>query len=983
VPLTLVTGPANAAKAGHVLGAYRTALRDGPILVVPTRADVAHYTRELAADGAVVGGEVTAFGGLLREIARRVGYGERKLGPVQRSRLVAEVVAGAELEALSGSASSPGFADAARELFSELERAFVDPQRFARTLGAWAARAPGREGYAHDVARLYGRYHAALDRTARVDDDLFAWRALDALRAAPARWGSTPVFLYGFDDLTLLQRDAVGTLARAAGARVMVSLSYEAGRVAFAGRATTFEELNAVAEKHEPLQAAADFYAVRSRAALHHLERGLFEDVPGPPVDASGAVRLLESGGERAEIELIAAEALKLIEGGTPPERIAVVFRSPGTYGSLVAQVFGAYGVPVAQEWTAPLGHLGLGRAVLGLARAALDPAAEPTELLAYLRSPGLLTRPELADLLEAELRQGSVRTVTEARRIWEEIAFPLSALDRVREAAAAGEPKLLATLRRETGRAFANPWRQQAPILREDELADARAFTALAGALDELEDLAAARSAAPLAPIDLIEALAAVPVTLGDAARPGAVLVADPLGVRARRFSAVFLGGLQEGEFPRRDAPEPFLSEELRRDLHELGGLRLRRPEAVAEERYLFYAAASRAEETVFLSYRVSDEEGNPALPSFFVAEVARLFGTELEASTRSRPLADVVWPEADAPTLRERARARAASAPPRAPEPIAPLVSAEARSALRHQGALSAGALEAYANCPVKWLVERELEPKALEPKPDYFERGNYAHEVLETTLRRLKDEHGSARITNASLPQARALLAEALESERGKFTLGATPGTAAGTARRVRADLERYLSYCAEHAQDGDLEPEFFELAFGFDEDENGYPALELGEGEVRLRGRVDRVDVDRVAGTAVVQDYKSGAGKRDYHGANWEEERQLQVALYMLLMRRALELEPIGGLYQPLRGDKIGPRGVYLDEADPGKRHPNGDRQSREQIEEVMRSAEARAVELAARLRAGELTPSPATCSSRGGCAYPGICRGPGA
>ncbi|MGI8660252.1 MAG: PD-(D/E)XK nuclease family protein, partial [Thermoleophilaceae bacterium] len=344
--------------------------------------------------------------------------------------------------------------------------------------------------------------------------------------------------------------------------------------------------------------------------------------------------------------------------------------------------------------------------------------------------------------------------------------------------------------------------------------------------------------------------------------------------------------------------------------------------------------------------------------------------------------PLADVVWPVADAPTARERARARAASAPPVAPESIAPLETVEARGALRHQGALSAGALEAYANCPVKWLVERELDPKALEPKADYFERGNYAHEVLETTLRRLKAEYGSARITEASLPDARAVLAEALESERGKFTLGATPGTAAGTARRVRADLERYLEYCAAQAQDGDPEPEFFELAFGFDE-EGGYPALELGDGEVQLRGRVDRVDVDRGARTAVVHDYKSGAGKRDYHGANWEEERQLQVALYMLLMRRALELEPIGGLYQPLRGEKIGPRGVFLDEADPGKRHPNGDRQSREQIEEVMCRAEERAVELAARLRAGELAPSPATCSSRGGCAYPGICRGPGA
>ena len=48
MPLTLITGPANAEKAGFVLGAYRAALDEEPILVVPTFADVDHYRRELA-----------------------------------------------------------------------------------------------------------------------------------------------------------------------------------------------------------------------------------------------------------------------------------------------------------------------------------------------------------------------------------------------------------------------------------------------------------------------------------------------------------------------------------------------------------------------------------------------------------------------------------------------------------------------------------------------------------------------------------------------------------------------------------------------------------------------------------------------------------------------------------------------------------------------------------------------------------------------
>ena len=40
MPLTLVTGPANAAKAGYVLERLRDVLHREPLLVVPTAADV-------------------------------------------------------------------------------------------------------------------------------------------------------------------------------------------------------------------------------------------------------------------------------------------------------------------------------------------------------------------------------------------------------------------------------------------------------------------------------------------------------------------------------------------------------------------------------------------------------------------------------------------------------------------------------------------------------------------------------------------------------------------------------------------------------------------------------------------------------------------------------------------------------------------------------------------------------------------------------
>ena len=66
----------------------------------------------------------------------------------------------------------------------------------------------------------------------------------------------------------------------------------------------------------------------------------------------------------------------------------------------------------------------------------------------------------------------------------------------------------------------------------------------------------------------------------------------------------------------------------------HELAltsGLRLAPAEsALDRERYLLYACVSRASERIVFSYRSSDEEGNLALPSPFIADVADLFVPE-----------------------------------------------------------------------------------------------------------------------------------------------------------------------------------------------------------------------------------------------------------------------------------------------------------------------------------------------------------------
>ncbi len=117
MPLTLVLGPANSAKAGEVLGAYSPAARRGALLVVPTAADAVYYDRELAAQGLTLGRALT-FPALLDEIADQAGYTQTRLTPLQRERVLRRSITESKLIALTEPARAPGFARAAGHLIA-------------------------------------------------------------------------------------------------------------------------------------------------------------------------------------------------------------------------------------------------------------------------------------------------------------------------------------------------------------------------------------------------------------------------------------------------------------------------------------------------------------------------------------------------------------------------------------------------------------------------------------------------------------------------------------------------------------------------------------------------------------------------------------------------------------------------------------------------------------------------------------------------
>jgi ATP-dependent helicase/DNAse subunit B len=776
------------------------------------------------------------------------------------------------------------------------------------------------------------------------------------------------VLFYGFDDLTPLQVDAVGTLARHA--PVTLALTFEPGRTAFKARAQAHNDLLPLADGVITLEARPDHYA---HPALHHLERNLFEAGDGSRPDAGDAIVMLEAGGERAEVEQVAAHVARLIRrDGYAPEDIAIVWREPQDAAALTEQVLTAYGIPYALTRRVPLGHTALGRGLIALARCAQD-GATADDLLTWLRTPGFLRLPALADDLEQRARQEGARTAVAARALWEERhpTFPLDAIDQVRREAERGAPALCRRLAREAARLFAAPFEREAPVFSGAERLDARVAAMARQSLEELGRLAQADPALAGTGDDLLRTLSELELFVGDDPGPGRVQVARPQDLRARRVRALFICGLNEGVFPRPARPDPFLGDEDRQEINTATGLRLRHHEdTLSTERLFFYAAASRPTDLLALSWHTGDDDGKPAVRSFFVNDVAELFAPVLFDRRKRRGLGAAGWEPTDAPTARESRRAAAAALGDvtREAEPIGPLLDEEVLRSLNERETWSASALETWRSCPVRWFVERHLSPKGLEPDPEPLVRGTFVHEALERVYAGVP----GGLLGPDELPAARARLHEALVELERKHRISVDPDRLRAEVRRVEADLIRHL----EHAAHSGTVYAARELELTFGTAEGSLPPAELGGGELKLQGRIDRVDIGPEG--AIVRDYK---GRSAVDSADrWLAKGKLQMGLYVRAVEQLLGLAVVGGLYQQIGGEESRPRGFLIDDADAQVALTRGDRISAEQARELLAEIEVAAIEAVREIRAGRLEPRPETCGWKGdGCSYPSICR----
>ncbi|MEU5755725.1 ATP-dependent DNA helicase [Streptomyces sp. NPDC047829] len=382
-------------------------------------------------------------------------------------------------------------------------------------------------------------------------------------------------------------------------------------------------------------------------------------------------------------------------------------------------------------------------------------------------------------------------------------------------------------------------------------------------------------------------------------AVRPDAVRLMTAHRSKGLEWRLVVVAGVQEGLWP-----------DLRRrgsllEADRIGRDGLAEPltpgALLAEERRLFYVAATRARERLVvtavkapaddgdqqsrflteLGVQPADVTGRPRRPLAVAALVA-----ELRATT--------VDPRVSAP-LREAAARRLARLAALTDEDGRPLVPSahpyrwwgmwdptESKVPLRDRDqpvTLSGSALDQLANtCALQWFLGREVKADAPATAAQGF--GNVVHV--------LADE-----VASGQTPADLAVLMERLDSVWNALAFDA-PWKSAQEKANARVALERFLKW---HVMDrSGRTPVASEHDFDV--------TLEAGDYEVRIRGQMDRVEADG-DGRAYVVDFKTG--KQAPTSA--EVARHPQLAVYQLAVRE-------GAVDEVFDGTRPAPGGAEL-------------------------------------------------------------------
>ncbi len=878
-----------------------------------------------------------AFDDLVEEIVALASRPCRLMDRMTQELLVAEVLADLSrrqaLPYFSAIASFPGYIGTVTSLLAEIKRTAAPPDEFP----VGASGSPAKDAEVHAI---YEAYQAALAARGLADLEEMYFLAIEALRAGLAL-PYKKIYISEFYILTPLQLALVNELKQAVA--IDIGIIYEKNRPeVFAAVEQTYTDL--VGMGFTPVFVAA---GRQTAASLAHIRRNLFAARPAIAAAAPGVAAV--SCPTRAKEMAVAAARIKklLLDGTCRPAEVAVVVRDPSEWAEF-REVCGEFGLPVSLAAAEGLADQPPTRLLANILAVRADGGTRPA-VLNLIKSP-LVAGAFAIDADAAE--QAALSRVIGSWRDWfgvfnkntadenlvtsrpgfDSLALLVRSLPRQGPCGAhvAALKSVLAALAMPAtlGKAY-KAGLLPLPVLQ----AGLQAWEKCGEALDAMEEGFALAGQADrlLTAAEFLRFFRQA--VAGQTLRPDgyneqAVQVVSPAGLRGVTFRAVFVLGLTDGEFPRRERENWLYDDRERSELASLGLSLTTAAFRRAEEDLYFAVAVALAGDLLTISGREDAE----TLPSPYVAELLRLFAPG--AVARGKYTANDIFPAVYGEIFSARELAgkalldsRAAAGPEACAaagyvfanlvdEDFARRVAAEQERSLGpgpYNGLAGVGgaappvfsitALEDYAQCPFRYFATHALKLGEWEEKEEeagFDIIGNIYHEVLATFLR----AHRGETLRPAAAAGYRAELDAALDAVCCR--LAGQDRMFRGKAwefrrRRLEATLNRWLAYeIAEQNGDGlAFTPAYLEWGFGLPAGEGMDPAsvaepltLAAGDERLQVRGKVDRVDA--AGGQLAVIDYKRRYAPRFRDLAAGLD---LQAALYIMAAERFLC--PAGG------------------------------------------------------------------------------------
>jgi ATP-dependent helicase/nuclease subunit B len=452
----------------------------------------------------------------------------------------------------------------------------------------------------------------------------------------------------------------------------------------------------------------------------------------------------------------------------------------------------------------------------------------------------------------------------------------------------------------------------------------------------------------------DLFESQALV----GSPGERGRVRVVEAADVRNLNVPYLFLMGLSEASFPRGRRDDCFYSASDRRTFLRNDRSHAEPSTPQQDEMLLFYSIVTRARRTLTLSYPSVSAAGQPLFPSAYVSAIRDLFYRAaiqpspkidldpVPSRARAMSVEDLRLVATDEVHAGRPGLLRAMADLPVAEGAVRGVLATAAMNACRFEergftsfeGLLentatvshladrfkseyqfSATQLERYATCPFRFLLSDvlDLEPhEPIEPEIDPRRRGLALHRVL-------ADLHGPGEGQPPSAHDRAALAAVLRDLVAGQFAVGTEIPAYERALQAAELEFaERFADlYCRQAEEyltavgsgwDELPSPRFVELSFGklpdvepSPEDAAPLPHVTFGpqDAPVRVRGRIDRIDVGRRGGrdAFTVIDYKTRWAPR-FQFADIGAGRALQLAIYAAAARRSGLLDPEASVFQ---------------------------------------------------------------------------------